>query len=121
VVAAACILATSMTQVGAPESAVVAAGAYRLQDPSLSIRGETLTFHATVAAPEGESCWLRAWLSDEHRTLSEAVAQSHGSGTRVSIEVAVPPELTPGAYFAVVRIESRPLETEHVVVFKLRV
>ena len=77
----------------------------------------TAIFKAKLNGPEGKPVWARAGLSTEVGTLAEVASPQMTAGDEVMLEVrlqtAEPPQ------FAYMRIESAPLQTEHVVMLKL--
>jgi hypothetical protein len=77
----------------------------------------TAVFKAKLNGPEGKPVWARAWLSTEEETLAEAASPEMLVGDEVFLEVVLRNAEEPSA--AYMRIESRPLETEHVVGLKL--
>jgi hypothetical protein len=60
---------------------------------------------------------VRAWLSTEAGTLAEAASPQITAGDGISLEVTLQTSESP--QFAYMRIESAPLQTEHVVMLKL--
>ena len=96
------------------------AGEFRLVDTRLEIKGEEAIFSATLCGPTGSQPILRAWISDETETLTEQNSGPVKEGSRVAVAVRIPSELEHSReYSAVMRIESTPLCTEHIVVRKL--
>jgi hypothetical protein len=85
----------------------------RLENPNST----TAVFKAKLNGPEGKPVWARAWLSTEEETLAEAASPQMRVGDEVVLEVALRTAEKPSA--AYMRIESAPLETEHVVGLKL--
>ena len=74
-------------------------------------------FKAKLNAPAVKPVWARAWLSTEEGTLAEAASPQLTAGDEVALEVKLQTAESP--QFAYMRIESAPLQTEHVVVLKL--
>jgi len=92
-------------------------GAYRLEDVSLLVATDKVRFRAVLLGPAGAEVWARAWISDENGTLAETAAPSAVAGDQVTIDVATPQSVS-GCH-AFIRIESKPLETEHVLMRRL--
>jgi hypothetical protein len=91
---------------------------YFLSDVRLEIPNPTIAiFKAHLNGPEGKSVWARAWLSTEAGTLAEAASPQLIAGEEVVLEVTL--RTTESPQFAYLRIESAPLQTEHVVMLKL--
>lgn len=92
---------------------------YSLSDARLSIPNPTTAiFTARLNGPVGALVWARAWLSSEAAgTLAEAASPQMTAGDDVTLEVILKSDQTPKN--AVMRIESAPLKTEHVVVLRL--
>lgn len=91
---------------------------YFLSDVRLEIPNSTTAlFKAKLNAPAGKSVWARAWLSTEAGTLAEAASGQMTAGDEVALEVKLQTSESP--QFAYMRIESAPLQTEHVVMLKL--
>jgi hypothetical protein len=91
---------------------------YFLIDVRLAIpNSTTAVFKAKLNGPEGKPVWARAWLSTEEETLAEAASAEMRVGDEVVLEVVLRTAEEPSA--AYMRIESAPLETEHVVGLKL--
>ncbi len=90
-------------------------GDYRLEGVRLDIPNETTAvFRGTLVGPDGSRVWARAWLSNEtDGTLAEAASPEMVSGDEVSLTVTLSSDDVPE--LACMRIESAPLETEHVV------
>jgi hypothetical protein len=61
--------------------------------------------------------WARAWLSTEAGTLAESASLQLKSGDEVTLQVVLGSSESPE--YAYMRIESTPLNTEHVVALKL--
>ncbi|HEX3623857.1 MAG TPA: hypothetical protein VH280_00370 [Verrucomicrobiae bacterium] len=74
-------------------------------------------FKAKLNGPEGAPVWARAWLSTEAGTLAEAASPQLKAGDEVTLEATLRGSVSPE--FAYMRIESAPLQTEHVVVRRL--
>ena len=91
---------------------------YSLSDVRLDIPNSTTAiFKATLNGPKGKPVWARAWLSSETETLAESASPRLMAGDEVTLQVVLRgPELPQHAYM---RIESAPLNTEHVVGLKL--
>jgi hypothetical protein len=62
--------------------------------------------------------WARAWLSTEAGTLAEAASPQLKAGDHVTLEVALQSDEYPQD--ACIRIESAPLDTEHIAVLNLK-
>ena len=91
---------------------------YFLSDVRLEILNPTTAvFKARLNGPEGKSVWARAWLSTEEGTSAEAASSEMRVGDEVILEVVLRSAEEPSAGY--MRIESAPLETEHVVGLKL--
>ncbi|HXC35386.1 MAG TPA: hypothetical protein VNV43_05890 [Candidatus Acidoferrales bacterium] len=87
---------------------------YSLSQVRLDVVNPMLAiFKARLNGPEGMPVWARAWLSTEAGTLAESASPQLKAGAEVTLEVAVGGTVTPR--FAYMRIESVPLQTEHVV------
>ena len=90
---------------------------YFLSDVRLDLPNPaTAIFKARLNGPAGKPVWARAWLSTEDGTLAESASDQLNSGDEVVLELAVPS--APRAQYAYMRIESAPLNTEHVVMLK---
>jgi hypothetical protein len=91
---------------------------YSLSDVRLDIPNSTTAiFKARLNGPEGRPVWARAWLSTEAGTLAESASPQLMAGDEVTLKVMLrTPESPQHAYM---RIESAPLNTEHVVGLKL--
>jgi hypothetical protein len=77
----------------------------------------TALFTAKANGPAGAPVWVRAWLSSEAGTLAETASPQLTAGENVTLELTLRnSELPQTAYM---RIESAPLNTEHVVALKL--
>ena len=101
--------------------ALAAQGEYRISEVRLEISEGLAVFHPTLTGPEGAQVWARAWLSDEDGTLSETATEALVSSAQPAIAVRIPDNLRADQeYVAVIRIESAPLRTEHVLSKKLR-
>jgi hypothetical protein len=85
----------------------------RLDIPSTSVA----IFRAKLNGPAGKPVWARAWLSTEAGTLAESASPQLTSGDEVVLEVTLLGPESP--QYAYLRIESAPLQTEHVVGLKL--
>lgn len=93
-------------------------GGYSLSDVRLDMAGPTYAiFKAKLNGPEGRPVWARAWLSTEAGTLAESASPQMKAGDEVTLGVALRGPISPE--FAYMRIESAPLQTEHVMVRKL--
>lgn len=92
-------------------------GEYRLADVSITTLDGQARFSARVVGPAGKTAWARAWISNEQGTLSEAASPMLLTDDIVTLDVTLP-ESTEGCT-AYMRIESAPLQTEHVVSLKL--
>jgi hypothetical protein len=92
---------------------------YSLTDVRLKIPNPTTAiFKARLNGPKGKPVWTRAWLSTEAGTLAEAASPQMTAGDEVSLEVIL--RSTESPQYAYMRIESAPLQTEHVVMLKLK-
>lgn len=101
--------------------ALAAQGEYCISKVRLEVSRELAVFHPTLTGPDGAQVWARAWLSDEDGTLSETATKALVSGAEPAIAVRIPENLSSSHdYLAVIRIESAPLQTEHVLSKKLR-
>src|SRR5262249_53889584 len=91
---------------------------YSLSNVRLDIPSPTTAiFKATLNGPAGSPVWVRAWLSTEAGTLAESASPQLKAGDQVTLQVMLQsPESPQHAYM---RIESAPLNTEHVVGLKL--
>lgn len=96
---------------------MVPQGEFWLEDVSVLSNPEKVRFTATLAGPEGADVWVRAWISDDRRTLSETASPRAVAGDTIVLEVASPPS-TSGCS-AYLRIESQPLITEHILRHRL--
>ena len=91
---------------------------YFLSDVRLDLSTPaTAIFQARLHGPAGKPVWVRPWLSTEDGTLAESASDQLNSGDEVALELAVPS--APRAQYAYMRIESAPLNTEHIVALKL--
>jgi len=91
---------------------------YSLSDVRLDIPNSTTAiFKARLNGPEGKPVWVRAWLSTEEGTLAESASPQLMSGDEVTLQVVLQSPVSPQC--AYMRIESAPLDTEHVVGLKL--
>jgi hypothetical protein len=91
---------------------------YSLSEVRLDIPSPTVAiFKARLNGPAGVPVWARAWLSTEVGTLAESASPELRSGDEVKLEVVLGSSESPG--YAYMRIESAPLNTEHVVGLKL--
>src|SRR5215467_9199075 len=77
----------------------------------------TAIFKAKLNGPEGSPAWARAWLSTEAGTLAESASPQLTTGDEVTLEVRLHTFDSP--QYAHMRIESSPLNTQHVVSLKL--
>jgi len=93
-------------------------GEYRLSDVALDITGGSARFSAKLIGPQQANVWARAWISNDQGTISETASQMHPAGDRVTLDVPLPAS-TEGCE-AYMRLESAPLETEHVVKLRLQ-
>jgi len=91
---------------------------YALSNVRLEIPDpRTAIFRARLNGPEGAAVWARAWLSNDEGTLAETASPQLRAGDDVTLEVTLDGTETPqNAYM---RIESAPLNTEHVVALEL--
>src|SRR5262245_46791174 len=88
---------------------------YSLSNVQLQISSPTTAiFNARLNGPAGKAVWARAWLSTEAGTLAEAASPQLTAGDEVTLEVKLQSPESP--QYAYMRIESAPLNTEHVVV-----
>jgi hypothetical protein len=93
-------------------------GGYSLSHVRLDMAGPAFAvFKAKSNGPEGRPVWVRAWLSTEAGTLAESASPQLKAGDEVTLEVVLHGAAAP--QFAYMRIESAPLQTEHVVMRKL--
>jgi hypothetical protein len=91
---------------------------YWLSDVQLDLANPALAiFKAKLNGPEDMPVWARAWLSTEAGTVAESASPQLNPGDEVMLEVPLPGVVSPR--FACMRIESAPLQTEHVVMRKL--
>jgi hypothetical protein len=91
---------------------------YFLSDVRLEVPNPTTAiFKARLNAPQDNPVWARAWLSTEAGTLAEAASAQLTAGDEVTLEVKLQTAESP--QFAYMRIESAPLQTEHVVMLRL--
>jgi len=91
---------------------------YSLSEVRLDIPSPTVAiFKARLNGPADKPVWARAWLSTEVGTLAESASPELRSGDEVTLEVVLRSSESPG--YAYMRIESAPLNTEHVVGLKL--
>jgi hypothetical protein len=74
-------------------------------------------FKATLNGPAGQPVWARAWLSTEAGTLAEEASPQLKAGDEVTLKVVLQTSEPP--QYAYMRIESAPLQTEHVVAMRL--
>ena len=93
-------------------------GEYRLADVALDTTGDSARFSAKLMGPNQANVWARAWISNDQGTISEAASPMHLAGDRVTLDVPLPAS-TEGCE-AYMRLESAPLETEHVVKLRLQ-
>jgi hypothetical protein len=77
----------------------------------------TAIFKARLNGPEGKPVWARAWLSTEEGTLAESASPQLMAGDEVTLEVVLRSPVSP--HYGYMRLESAPLNTEHVVGLKL--
>ena len=93
-------------------------GAYSLSSVHLEWKDATTAiFHAKLNGPPGSPVWARAWLSTEAGTLAESASPQLNSGDDVTLHVTLQTSEIPK--YAHMRIESSPLNTQHVVSLKL--
>jgi hypothetical protein len=91
---------------------------YSLRDVRLDIPNPTTAiFKAKLCGPAGAPVWARAWLSTEAGTLAESASPERKAGDEVTLQVTLESHESPE--YVYMRIESAPLDTEHVVVLKL--
>ena len=92
--------------------------AYSLSEVRLDVPNPTVAiFKARLNGPAGMPVWARAWLSTEAGTLAESASPQLKSGDEVTLQVVL--GRTESPEYAYMRIESAPLNTEHVVALKL--
>ena len=100
------------------EEVVASSRGYSLSHVRLDMASPAVAvFRARLNGPAGRPVWTRAWLSTEAGTLAESASPQMKAGDEVTLEVALRGAVSP--QFAYMRIESAPLQTEHVVVRKL--
>jgi len=93
-------------------------GAYSLSSVQIKWQDATTAiFHAKLNGPPGSPVWARAWLSTEAGTLSESASSQLKAGDDVTLHVTLHTPEAP--QYAYMRIESSPLNTEHVVSLNL--
>jgi len=93
-------------------------GAYSLTSVHIEWKDATTAiFTAKLNGPEGSPVWARAWLSNEAGTLAESASPQLKAGDEVTLEVRLHTSDSP--QYAHMRIESSPLNTQHVVSLKL--
>jgi hypothetical protein len=91
---------------------------YSLSDVHLEIPdAATAIFKARLNGPENSPVWVRAWLSTETGTLAESASPQLKAGDEATLQVMLRNPESPT--YACMRIESAPLQTEHVVALKL--
>jgi hypothetical protein len=91
---------------------------YSLSEVQLDIPDPTTAiFEATLNGPSEKPVWARAWLSTEAGTLAEAASPQLKAGESVTLKVTLRTPESP--QYAYMRIESAPLNAEHVVGLKL--
>ena len=91
---------------------------YSLSDVQLNILNPmTAIFKAKLNGPGGKPVWARAWLSTEAGTLAESASPQLQAGDEVILEVILRTSESP--QYAYMRVESAPLNTEHVVALKI--
>jgi len=101
--------------------ALKASGEYSLADVRLELTDDLAIFHARLCGPVNTKVWARAWISDDSQTLSEAATDELTAGDIISLAVTIPSNLlSDGTGVAAMRIESAPLQTEHVLTKPLR-
>ena len=89
---------------------------YALSDIKLSVGDNMINVEATCKGPHGAMVWLRAWLSNEVGTLSETAIGPVEAGSKVLIGIPIPDKIeAQDRHTVYIRIESAPLQTEHVV------
>ena len=109
---------TMLSQQNSFADIMPASQGYWLSDVRLEIAGLTsAVFKARLNGPVGKPVWARAWLSIEAGTLAEADSPQLTAGDEVTLPVTLPTSEAP--QYAYMRIESAPLNTEHVVGLKL--
>jgi hypothetical protein len=92
-------------------------GEYRLSEVSINLLDDEVRFSARLEGPAGKNAWARVWISDAEGTLGEAASPMVRIGEAVTLDVPLPAS-TKGCV-AYMRIESAPLQTEHVVSLSL--
>ena len=92
-------------------------GNFWLSDVRLEIPDAvTAIFKAKLNGPIDSPVWARAWLSTEAGTLAEAASPQLNAGDNVTLKMTLKNFESPQS--AYMRIESTPLNTEHVVGLK---
>lgn len=96
-------------------------GEYCLSDVTLELKDGEAIFYARLCGPTNAKVWMRAWISDEFKTLSETASDALAVGDAITLAVAIPDNLpAEGTGLAAIRIESAPLQTEHVLIKPLQ-
>ena len=98
---------------GAFEDVMGPQGAYRLSDVSMVVIDGYARFSALLIGPDSKNVWARAWIGSDQGTLGETSSPKHLAGEAVTLDVPLPASTR--GYAAYMRIESAPLQTEHVV------
>ena len=80
---------------------------FEMPDPTTAI------FKARLNGPPDQPVWVRAWLSTEAGTLAETASPQLKAGEKVTLQTSESPQ------YGYMRIESAPLNTEHVVALRL--
>ncbi len=90
-------------------------GEFFLSEVRLDIRDPSaVMFAAKLHGPVGAPVWARAWVSNQaDGTLAEAASDQMTAGDKVALTIRLECEEIPD--HAYMRIESAPLNTEHVV------
>ena len=90
-------------------------GDYLLAEVRLDVPDPvTIMFRAKLRGPDGLPVWARAWVSSEtDGTLAEAASTQLTAGDDVTLTIRLTDRRRPD--HAHLRIESAPLQTEHVV------
>lgn len=92
-------------------------GEYRLADVSIATIDGRARFSARLIGPIGRSVWARAWISSDEGTLGETASPMAFAEETVMLDVPLPSSIE--GCSAYMRIESAPLQTEHVVAIRL--
>ena len=89
---------------------------YTLSKVEVSMKDKVVHVEANCSGPRGAMVWARAWLSNELGTLSETSIEPVIAGSPISIDVTIPNGINAmNQHTVYVRVESAPLQTEHVV------